>query len=101
MRSPVLAVAALVGWAALSPAAKAAAPPVMMSLDQIRPGMVGVGHTVFEGIKIEEFRVEVVGVLENAVGPRQSMIIARLVGGPLEKTGVIAGMSGSPVYIDG
>ena len=55
---------------------------------------------MFEGTKIEDFKVTVIGVLEN-VGPKQSMIVARLEGGPLEKTGVIAGMSGSPVYIDG
>src|SRR6185436_10170730 len=56
--------------------------------------------TVFEGTKIEDFKVTVIGVLEN-VGPKQSMIVARLEGGPLEKTGVIAGMSGSPVFIGG
>ena len=55
---------------------------------------------MFEGTKIDDFKVEIIGVLEN-VGPEQSMILARLEGGPLEKTGVIAGMSGSPVYIDG
>src|SRR6266508_1255898 len=73
---------------------------VTFPLDQIRPGMVGIGRTVFEGTRIDEFKVTVIGVLEN-VGPKQSMIVARLEGGPLEKTGVIAGMSGSPVYIDG
>ena len=62
--------------------------------------MTGVGRTVFEGSRIEEFSVTVLGVLRN-VGPRQSMILARLTGGPLERTGVIAGMSGSPVFIDG
>ena len=72
----------------------------ILPLDQVRPGMVGIGRTVFEGTKIDEFKVEVIGVLEN-VGPQQSMVIARLEGGPLEKTGVIAGMSGSPVYIGG
>src|SRR5436189_493175 len=72
----------------------------ILPLDQIRPGMVGVGRTVFEGTKIEEFQVKVIGVLEN-IGPKQSLILARLEGGPLEKTGVIAGMSGSPVFIDG
>jgi len=81
--------------------APAAAPLVdTLPLDQIRPGMIGIGRTVFEGTRIEEFKVTVIGVLEN-VGPKQSMVIARLEGGPLEKTGVIAGMSGSPVYIDG
>src|SRR5207245_667937 len=85
------------------PLPKASATPAaidILPLDQVRPGMVGVGRTVFEGTKIEEFKVTVIGVLEN-VGPKQSMIIARLDGGPLEKTGIIAGMSGSPVYIDG
>jgi hypothetical protein len=78
-----------------------AAPGVVtMPLDQIRPGMTGIGRTVFEGTRIDEFKVTIIGVLEN-VGPKQSMIVARLEGGPLEKTGVIAGMSGSPVYIDG
>src|SRR3990172_5208181 len=69
-------------------------------LDQIRPGMKGVGKTVFDGRTIAEFQVEILGVLRN-IAPRQSIILARLSGGPLEKTGVLAGMSGSPVYIDG
>jgi len=55
---------------------------------------------VFSGNKIEEFQVEVLGVLEN-LGPRQSIILARLSGGPLQNTGVMQGMSGSPVYING
>jgi hypothetical protein len=81
-----------------APAAARAAD--ILPLDQIRPGMTGVGRTVFEGTKIEEFKVRVIGVLEN-IGPKQSLILAHLEGGPLEKTGVIAGMSGSPVFIDG
>jgi hypothetical protein len=80
--------------------ASAATAVEVLPLDQIRPGMKGVGRTVFEGTRLTEFEVEIIGVLEN-IGPKQSMILARLVGGPLEKTGVIAGMSGSPVYIDG
>lgn len=72
----------------------------ILPLDQVRPGMTGVGRTVFEGTRIEEFKVHIIGVLEN-IGPKQSMILARLEGGPLERTGVIAGMSGSPVFIDG
>jgi len=55
---------------------------------------------VFSGNKIEEFQVEVLGVLEN-IGPKQSVILVRLSGGPLANTGVIQGMSGSPVYING
>ena len=66
----------------------------------IRPGMRGTGRTVFAGNRIEEFQVEILGVLDN-VGPKESVILARLSGGPLEHTGVMQGMSGSPVYIDG
>src|SRR5258708_5263573 len=65
-----------------------------------RAGMRGIGKTVFSGGRIEDFDVEILGVLEN-IGPRQSLILARLSGGPIEKTGVMQGMSGSPVYIDG
>src|SRR5205814_2282090 len=78
----------------------AAAAP-QMAVDEIRPGMVGIGRTVFEGTRVEEFKVHVLGVLQNVVGPHRSLILARLEGGPLATTGVIAGMSGSPVYIDG
>jgi hypothetical protein len=81
-------------------AASAHDAPEILPLDQVQPGMKGVGRTVFEGTKIEEFQVEIIGVLEN-VGPKQSIILARLTGGPLAQTGVIAGMSGSPVLIDG
>ena len=69
-------------------------------LSEIRAGQRGIGKTVFSGNKIEEFQVEILGVLEN-LGPKQSVILARLSGGPLAKTGVMQGMSGSPVYIDG
>ncbi len=72
-----------------------------LPLAEVRPGMQGVGRTVFAGARVDEFRVQILGVLENAVGPRQSLILARLEGGPLAETGVIAGMSGSPVFIDG
>ena len=69
-------------------------------LRDIRAGMHGVGRTVFQGNRVEEFQVEILGVLEN-VAPKQSIILARLSGGPLERVGVLQGMSGSPVYIDG
>lgn len=62
--------------------------------------MKGTGRTIFSGSRVEEFQAEILGVLEN-IGPKQSIILARLSGGPLEKTGVLQGMSGSPVYIDG
>jgi hypothetical protein len=70
-------------------------------VDEIKPGMVGIGRTVFEGDRLEEFKVNIIGVLRNSIGPRRNLILARLEGGPLANTGVIAGMSGSPVYIDG
>jgi hypothetical protein len=73
----------------------------LMPLDEIRPGMVGVGRTVFEGTDLEEFTVHIIGVLRNVQGPKRDLILARLEGGPLERTGVAQGMSGSPVYIDG
>ena len=72
-----------------------------MPVDEIKPGMKGVGKTVFEGAKIEEFQVEVLEVVKNAVGPKGDIIWVLCSGGPLEETGVLSGMSGSPVYIDG
>jgi hypothetical protein len=71
-----------------------------MPLSDLKPGMKGIGRTVFTADKVEEFEAEILGVLEN-VAPKQSAILARLSGGPLERTGVMGGMSGSPVYIDG
>jgi len=71
-----------------------------MPLSELKPGMKGVGKTVFAGSKVEEFEAEILGVLEN-IAPRQSAILAKLSGGPLERTGVMGGMSGSPVYVNG
>ena len=73
----------------------------LFPIAEVKPGLKGVGRTIFEGEKIEEFQVEILGVLTNVLAPKHDLILARLSGGPLEKTGVIAGMSGSPVYIDG
>ncbi len=70
-------------------------------LSEVRPGLVGAGRTVFEGSRVESFEARVLGVLENVLGPRRSIILVRLSGGPLASTGVLQGMSGSPVYIDG
>ena len=72
-----------------------------MPIDEIKPGMVGVGRTIFEGTDLQEFKAHILGVLRNIQGPHRDLILARLEGGPLAKTGVAAGMSGSPVYIDG
>jgi hypothetical protein len=73
----------------------------VMPVAEVRPGMVGVGRTVFRGEAVEEFTVRIIGTLKSVVAPQRDLILAKLEGGPLAETGVIAGMSGSPVYIDG
>jgi hypothetical protein len=70
-------------------------------LAQVHRGLHGVAYTVFEGTQPEAMDVEILGVLKNVLGPDQDMILARLHGSKPEYTGVVAGMSGSPVYIDG
>jgi hypothetical protein len=70
-------------------------------VDELKAGMVGIGRTVFQGDRLEAFKVHILGVLRNVVGTRRNLILAKLEGGPLADTGVIAGMSGSPVYIEG
>jgi len=72
-----------------------------MKVDDVRPGMKGVGYTVFQGTKPETMGVEVLGVLHNMNGPKSDVVLVRLLGNKAEFTGVVAGMSGSPVYIDG
>ena len=71
-----------------------------MPLSQIEKGMRGYGLTVFEGTKLEKFNVEILGVLHN-IGPGQDLILARIDSPVVQRAGVIAGMSGSPVFIDG
>ena len=86
------------------PAAVAAAPPAVtrvFPLSEVKRGLRGVAYTVFEGVNPEPMQVEILGVLKEALGPGQDMILARLHGEKPEYTGVVAGMSGSPVYIDG
>src|SRR5579872_2150595 len=70
-------------------------------IDQIHAGMRGVAYTVFQGVKPEAMDVEVLGVLHNVNGPKGDIILVRLHGQKVEYTGVVAGMSGSPVYFDG
>jgi hypothetical protein len=106
-----LAVAAVCGpvgaqmpGSAWVPAAMAAAAPLGAAnfpLAEVKRGMRGVAYTVFEGVVPEPMEVEIVGVLRDGIGPGQDMILARLHGAKAEYTGVVAGMSGSPVYIDG
>lgn len=74
--------------------------PATMGVSEIRAGMKGHGRTVFQGGKIDRFDFEVVGVQKNAA-PGRSRIMVRASGGPLADTGILAGMSGSPCYIDG
>src|SRR5258708_15918004 len=88
--------AVLIGVSALPSGAT-----TQMGVNEIRPGMVGIGRTVFDGTHVEEFKAHIIGVLENVIGTHRNLILAKLEGGPLANTGVIAGMSGSPVYIDG
>jgi len=82
-------------------ASDSASNATLMPLDQVRPGMKGYGMTVFRGSKPERFEVEVLGTLDGMPNPKMSIVIAMLSGPLVDRTGVFAGMSGSPVYIDG
>lgn len=83
------------------PTALVQAAPEIMPLAEIRAGMQGVAKTVVAGTKIEEFGVEVLGIMKNK-GPSGDLILVRTYGDLIDRTGGIAqGMSGSPVYIDG
>jgi len=88
------------GWACVT-LLPAAQEPALMPLSEVKVGMKGYGRTVFLGGKIERFEFEVLGVLANALAPGRNYILFKASGGPLADTGVIAGMSGSPCYIDG
>ena len=87
--------------AAKPQAAPATRDAQLFPLEDLRPGMKGLAYTVFSGKEPEEFGVEILGVLPGFPAPRQSAIIGKLTGANVEKTAVFAGMSGSPVYIDG
>ncbi|MCS6815909.1 MAG: hypothetical protein N0A16_04165 [Blastocatellia bacterium] len=87
-------------WSLASASAQSASER-FFPVDQVRPGLHGIGKTVFEGDQVEEFGVEILGVLPGRPGPKQSVIIARLTGPRFDRTRIFAGMSGSPVYIDG
>src|SRR6516164_8572201 len=69
--------------------------------ESVKAGMHGIAYTVFEGVKPEPVDVEILGVMQNMAGPKSDVILARLHGQRVEYTGIVAGMSGSPVYIDG
>src|SRR5580700_1842399 len=93
----------LVTFAQKSDSAPSVAAPnhLTIPVSQIHAGMRGVAYTVFEGVKPESMDVEVLGVLHNVNGPKGDIILVRLHGTKVEYTGVVAGMSGSPVYLDG
>lgn len=73
----------------------------IMPLSEVKAGMTGEAYTVFQGTQPEKMGVEVLGILRNMTGPKGDVILIRLTGAKAEYTGVVAGMSGSPVYIDG
>jgi hypothetical protein len=104
---PTLTAAATPAAPSAAPAAAAAMPLVapngakIFPLSEVHRGLHGVAYTVFEGVTPEPMAVDILGVLKDAIGPGQDMILARLVGEKPEYTGVVAGMSGSPVYVDG
>jgi len=70
-------------------------------LSELKEGMRGTARTVFRGSEPEEFNVEILGIVPGGIGPKQDMIVGRISGGGADRTAVFAGMSGSPVYIDG
>ena len=96
MKNVVLGILIAVVWAGVP--GRAAVPT--MPFSEVRSGMRGTAQTVFDGTSIETIEVEILGKLPN-IGPNQDLILARCSGGPLERTGILAGMSGSPVTIDG
>lgn len=95
---PALSIALLL--AASQPLA-ASDPPEILPLSQVKPGMQGVAYTIFSGDQIEKMELSVIGVLHNALGPKQDLILVELHGPQAEHAGVVSGMSGSPVYLDG
>jgi hypothetical protein len=101
MRRRLAASALLLALLLLLSGARLPATTAFFPVDELRPGMTGVGRTVFDGATPEEFGVRILGVLRNVVGPQRNLILARLEGGPLASTGVIQGMSGSPVFVEG
>src|SRR5580704_10763889 len=100
MRSVVLAVV-ICCLLLLSSSAQISKPVETLPVNQIHAGMHGVAYTVFQGTKPEAMEVEVLGILKNANGPKGDVILVRLGGAKAEYNGVVAGMSGSPVYFNG
>lgn len=100
LRSLCLLVLAIAVLACAFPASAADAPAIF-PLSEVKPGMAGVMYTIFQGDQIQKVDLQVIGVLPNALGPKQDVILVKLLGTQAGEDGVVAGMSGSPVYIDG
>src|SRR6188768_1330561 len=103
MKSIVRPAAALlvVVLAALSSFAQQPVNAPIIPLSELKPGQRGEVWTVFRGTQPEPFTVEVTGVVQNALGPGKSLILCELTDPRVQKMGAVAGMSGSPLYIDG
>jgi SpoIVB peptidase S55 len=101
MRRAVLALGVLCLLLPFSARAQSTKPVETIPVNQIHAGMKGIALTVFQGTKPEPMDVEVLGILKNSNGPKGDVILVRLGGAKVEYTGVVAGMSGSPVYLDG
>jgi hypothetical protein len=97
----LLFVAIHLACASITPAGPQQSNTSIIPLSEIRVGMQGYAYTIFAGDQIEKFDLEVVGIMPNFLGPKQSIILVELKGPKVEHTGVVAGMSGSPVYLDG
>ncbi len=100
LRTLCLLVVTVAALACSFPLFAADAPPIF-PLSDVKPGMTGVMYTIFQGDQIQKVDLQVIGVLRNALGPKQDVILVKLLGPEAAETGVVAGMSGSPVYFDG
>src|SRR5580704_7729367 len=105
-RFPILSALTIAALAAIGPScftahAQAPASAEILPLSEVRPGMQGYAYTIFAGDQVEKFELEVIGIMPNFLGPGQTIILVQLKGPKVEHTGVVAGMSGSPVYFEG
>jgi hypothetical protein len=100
LRRLLLAILPLIFFALLLPAG-ASETPAIFPLSQVQAGMKGVLYTIYSGDLVEKVDVEILGILHNALGPKQDIIVVQLLGDKAEHSGVVAGMSGSPLYIEG
>jgi len=95
----ILSIAVFPGFCPLR--AQAPSTTEIIPVSEIRPGMQGYAYTIFAGDQVEKFDLEVIGIMPNFLGPKQTIILVQLKGPKVEHTGVVAGMSGSPVYFEG